>query len=83
MTPAELGAVWELVKDLQPLRPHELEHFTRSCFRDSPGQPKGWVREYVPRIVRTLVGELRDAGNWSPVTLGPGVTITGDFELRE
>ena len=43
-----LEKTWEMVKDLKPLRPHEVEHFTRCCFRDSPGQPKGWVREYMP-----------------------------------
>ena len=55
-----LEKTWEMVKDLKPLRPHEVEHFTRCCFRDSPGQPKGWVREYMPRIVHTLLSELRE-----------------------
>ena len=55
-----LEKTWEMVKDLKPLRPHEVEHFTRCCFRDSPGQPNGWVREYMPRIVHTLLSELRE-----------------------
>ena len=55
-----LEKTWEMVKDLKPLRPHQVEHFTRCCFRDSPGQPTGWVREYMPRIVHTLLSELRE-----------------------
>ena len=55
-----LEKTWEMVKDLKPLRPHEVEHFTRCCFRDSPGQPNGWVREYMPRIVHTLLSEVRE-----------------------
>ena len=74
MTRAELDATWEMVKDLEPLRPHELEHFTRVSFRTSPAGEKGWVREYVPRIVRTLLGELRAA---------PAISITGDIEWDE
>lgn len=59
MTPAELDLLWDQVKDLEPLSFADLQHYTRVSFRDTPAQPRGWVREYVPRIVRTLLGELR------------------------
>jgi hypothetical protein len=74
VTTAEFDALWALVKDLEPLTAEQVEHYTRVSFRTSPSQARGWVREYVPRIVRTLLGEYQALGEaWK----GPGAGIGG------
>ena len=58
MRRADYWKLIDLVGQLEPLTPAEVYHFTRVSFRDSPAQPHGWVREYVPRLVRTLLDDV-------------------------
>lgn len=59
MTDGQLDELRALVAEYPPLRHHEVVHFLKCSFRTSPAQPSGWVREYVPRMIRTLLDELR------------------------
>ena len=58
MTNAQLEELQALVAEYQPLRHHEVVHFLKCSFRTAPAQPNGWVREYVPRMIRTLLDNL-------------------------